>query len=99
MPKSGSADKESDSRARNGTITDYAVNMPPWPFDMPPLPPELLAVKTNNEIAQQEKTKPHITYLPPLILSGKKPETATTQAVAQAVPVAAAGSPGIGRKT
>jgi hypothetical protein len=75
-------------RARNGKITDYAVNMPPWPFEVPPLPAELLAVKTNNEVAKQEKAAtPHVTYLPPLILSGKKPDTAATQTVAQVASV------------
>ncbi|MGN6554188.1 MAG: hypothetical protein ACTHLW_10750 [Verrucomicrobiota bacterium] len=70
-------------RAKQGTITHYVVNTPPFPLDLPPLPEELLRPKPVEPIKIPEAPKP-VATLPPLILSGKKKEPIETQTVAQA---------------
>jgi hypothetical protein len=57
-------------RAQRGRITDYAVTVPPWPLQLPPLPTELLPRK-----AKEAKTaQPPSPSAPPLIISGKESE-------------------------
>jgi hypothetical protein len=79
-------------RARRGQITDYAVNTPPWPLEMPPLPAELLQVAKPAPPAPPPAPPPDI--VPSLYVSGKKPEPAiapaATNTVMAAVPEIAA---------
>jgi hypothetical protein len=78
-------------RAKAGVFTDFVVNTPPFPLEFPPLPEELLKPKTSpRPVASQkpetEKARP-VTTLPPLILSGRKPEPIEPQVPAPADPV------------
>jgi len=56
-------------RAKAGQITDYVVNTPPWPLQLPPLPAESKPAKA------QATAPPRIA--PPVIISGRKPSPAT----------------------
>lgn len=58
-------------RAKAGRITDYVVDMPPWPLKLPPLPTELEPHKAPPP--KTEKPQPRV--LPPLILSGRRTES------------------------
>lgn len=58
-------------RAKAGRVTDYVVDMPPWPLKLPPLPPEL----EPRKVAAPKPKKPARRVLPPLILSGRKAES------------------------
>src|SRR6266851_3965452 len=44
-------------RAKAGRLTDYSVNAPPWPLELPPLPREL-------QNTQSAKVEPHATVAP-----------------------------------
>jgi hypothetical protein len=66
-------------RAKQGKFTEYVINTPPWPLELPPLPEELIAKP------KPEPPKPRMAA--PLIVSGRKPQ------VTNAVPVAAAVEP------
>ncbi len=57
-------------RADHGQITNYAVTIPPYPLELPPLPPEL--TKRMVEPAPTQTAAQRM--LPPLIVHGKKPE-------------------------
>jgi hypothetical protein len=57
-------------RAAKGQITNYAVNVPPWPLELPPLPPEFQPRKP----AETQAAQPPPPIAAPLIISGKKPE-------------------------
>jgi hypothetical protein len=69
-------------RAKHGKYTDYSVNTPPWPMDLPPLPPELEVARDQapKPAKRPEQVKP--APVPPLIIRGKKPEPAQTQSPA-----------------
>ncbi len=58
--------------ARGGQITDYTVNSAPWPVEIPPLPPEVKVAPVVAKAPAPEK--PHAPPVPPLIISGKKPQ-------------------------
>jgi hypothetical protein len=62
-------------RAQHGQLTDYAVAMPPWSLDLPPLPPELskpAEIKIVQNAPPQPPPQPPVGL--PLIVSGKKSE-------------------------
>ena len=73
-------------RAEHGQITNYSMTIPPYPLELPPLPPEL--AKRMEQPAAPPVAAQRV--LPPLIVHGPKPsltpaETATTN-VASPVP-------------
>jgi hypothetical protein len=72
-------------RAKAGKITEYVVNTPPFPLELPPLPPELLVPPKAREIKPAPPVAKPVA-LPNLILSGRKPETSSTstQSLAEA---------------
>jgi hypothetical protein len=55
-------------RAQHGQLTHYTVTVPPWPLEMPPMPVAL----EPPQPAVTATSAP--TFLPPLIVSGKKHE-------------------------
>lgn len=63
-------------RARDQKISQYIINTPPFPLDLPALPEELLKPRVVKpavaEAPKPEPAKPRV--VPPLILSGKKKE-------------------------
>jgi hypothetical protein len=61
-------------RAQKGEVTDCTVNPAPWVVELPPLPPEPQIAKVGPKRAAVPAPKPSPPALPPLILSGKKPE-------------------------
>jgi len=63
-------------RGVKGNLTDCAVNPAPWAIELPALPPEPQVAKTKPSVPQ----KPAVTAptLPPLIISGKKTDSAAT---------------------
>jgi hypothetical protein len=61
--------------AQRGHLTDCAVNPAPWPAELPPLSKELLALRQPKP--PPEPAKARLRILPPLIVSGKKPEPAS----------------------
>ncbi len=63
-------------RACRGQMTHYSVNPAPWEVQLPPLPQELLVVRAPPKAAPAVvKPKPATPPpVPPLIISGKKPE-------------------------
>jgi hypothetical protein len=66
-------------RAKRGELTDFTVTPSPWPVDFPPLPAELIAPiaeKKGPTGPPSTSTPVQHTTVPPLILSGKKPESA-----------------------
>ena len=67
-------------RARRGEITDFSVNMPPWPLQLPPLPNELLPVTAKPAPKPEPQKAPAA-----LIVSGKKTEPAPVPAPAATV--------------
>lgn len=69
-------------RAKAGRITDYVVDMPPWPLKLPPLPTEL----ESRKVAPPKPEKPAPRVLPPLILSGRKTESAPDTRPAESSP-------------
>jgi hypothetical protein len=74
-------------RASDGTIRHHAVNTPPFPLEMPPLPEALVRARADAMKAAAEAAKaPPKSTVPPLIVSGKKPEPRATQTVADAAP-------------
>ena len=61
-------------RAKNGQLADYVVNTPPWPLETPRLTPEMKraeATQTGLPEAPRQTPSPAV---PPLIISGKKPQ-------------------------
>src|SRR5262249_26187544 len=65
-------------RAKDGIITNYSVNPAPWHVELPPLPVDPPPkVAETKPAAPLVKTPP---MAPPLILSGKMPESATQKA-------------------
>jgi hypothetical protein len=60
--------------ARNGQIANYVVNTPPWPLEMPRLPPETKSAEVVREKLVEAVRKPQTSSVPPLIISGKKPQ-------------------------
>ena len=84
-------------RGGRGKISDYVVNTPPFPFDIPPLPPEaIVKAEPANTAPKPPKVKPPMAA--PLIIHGKKPEpqaeenpsaeASTNAAVSPAAPAA-----------
>jgi len=65
-------------RAQKGQLTDCTVNPAPWVVELPPLPPEPQPAKviTKRQIAPAPKSS--APPLPPLIITGKKPEPQTS---------------------
>jgi hypothetical protein len=68
-------------RGRHGQITDYAVMLPIQGFELPPLPPELLATNV-----AKVKAAPAKAPVAPLIMSGSK---VLSEPVTNEVPVVA----------
>src|SRR6266566_4603618 len=62
-------------RAKDGRLTDYSVNAPPWPLELPPLPPELQNTQSAKVEPPKAPQKVQPPRAPPLILSGRKPDT------------------------
>jgi hypothetical protein len=60
--------------ARNGQIANYVVNTPPWPLEMPRLPPETKSAEVVREKLVEAVRKAQTSSVPPLIVSGKKPQ-------------------------
>jgi len=61
-------------RARHGQVADYIVNTPPWPLQVPRLIEESKSVEEpHGKPIEAVHTVPPTT-LPPLIVSGKKPQ-------------------------
>ena len=59
-------------RARDGRLTDFTVNTPPWPVQMPPLPQEVqIAESVQPRTPKVVRTTPPPTAQP-LIVSGQK---------------------------
>jgi hypothetical protein len=67
-------------RAYKGKLTDCSVNPAPWVVELPPLPPEVQTAKTAPKPAVAPPKPTPAPTLPPLIISGKKPQQ---QAAAQ----------------
>src|SRR6266567_1997972 len=65
-------------RAKDGRLTDYSVNTPPWPLELPPLPPELQNTQSAKVEPPKAPQKVQPLFAPPLILSGRKPATTQT---------------------
>jgi hypothetical protein len=65
-------------RAKQGRITDYAVNTPPWPLELPPLPQELLLARSKPETVKTQRVAA------PLIVTGQKSDVISTQIVVEA---------------
>jgi hypothetical protein len=63
-------------RAKGGQFTDFAVSTPPFPLELPPLPPEPPPKIKPAEIVAEPPPKP---VVPSLIISGRKPEIISTQ--------------------
>jgi len=63
-------------QARHGQFTGYTVAPAPWPVDLPPLPAELRIPKPGHAqpSAPVAKALPPASTVPPLIITGKKPE-------------------------
>ncbi len=59
--------------ARKGQIADYVVNTPPWPVEMPRLPPETNITEVVQAKLVEAVRKAQTSSVPPLIVSGKKP--------------------------
>jgi len=59
-------------RGRNGELTDYTLNRPPWPVQMPYLPVEPLIASPSKSPEAPRPVQPPTA--PPLIVSGKKPK-------------------------
>jgi hypothetical protein len=59
-------------RAGGGRITHFSMNTAPWPVEMPPLPPEILALVEAEKIATRTPPKVQTSTVPNLIISGKK---------------------------
>ncbi len=80
-------------RAQAGRYVDCAMNPAPWPPELPALPKELfVAIAKPRPPAAIETRKPAAAAVPPLIISGRKPESNpaiktadSTQAKAQAI--------------
>jgi hypothetical protein len=60
-------------RGQAGAITSYSVAAAPWRLEFPPLPEPTKVVKTSAPATNTSPPKPAST-LPPLIVSGKKPQ-------------------------
>ena len=62
-------------RGKRGQLADYVVNTPPWPLQLPLLASEVKKVETpqGNLAEAARKTPPPA--VPPLIISGKKPQS------------------------
>lgn len=82
-------------RAKAGKFTDFLVNTPPFPLELPELPEELQKLRIAAEKKPEQKPeqpKPAPVTLPPLIISGKKPEspvntnTTPAPAIAESTP-------------
>jgi hypothetical protein len=61
-------------RAKAGQLTEYALNTPPWPTQMPRLSRETQSAETIQEKPLEAPHKPAPRAVPPLIISGKKPQ-------------------------
>jgi hypothetical protein len=61
-------------RARHGQIVDYVVNTPPWPLHLPPLPEESKSVEGPHGKPLEALHNAPASTVPPLIVSGKKPQ-------------------------
>jgi len=59
-------------RAGGGRITHFAMNTAPWPVEMPPLPPEILALVDAEKNAARTPPRLQTSTVPNLIVSGKK---------------------------
>jgi hypothetical protein len=78
-----------------GQIRDFAVNTPPWPLKLPPLPPALqVAPAAAVTPAPKIQTEPP-PIVPSLIISGKK--TATEESKPPAAPVPATSGVVVGK--
>lgn len=77
--------------AEKGRYVDYRVSQAPWTVELPPLPQDLVAERTAaaHAIVQQRPViTPRPAVVPPLIISGRKPQTAEPSEAAQAKPAA-----------
>lgn len=80
-------------RAEAGVFKHFIVNTPPFPLEFPPLPEELLKPRVvESRTAAPEPPKPPPVTLPPLIISGRKPEPVVTSSQPTNTPVAASQS-------
>jgi hypothetical protein len=66
-------------RGVGGKITDFTVTPLPFPVDLPALPPES-ALSINEKTTPTNSQKTPAAVVPPLIISGKKPEALKTEA-------------------
>ncbi len=82
-------------RAANGGLTDFLVNTPPFPLELPELPENRLPKAAPAAVAKPVPTV--VTSappaVPPLIISGRKPDPVPTPAVEKPVEVAKAETP------
>ena len=78
-------------RVQNGAIAEYRVGQAPWKADLPALPQELQLARAKAKAAPAapaaQAAKPSPPMLPPLIVSGHKPQGTA------ALPVATAPAP------
>jgi len=67
-------------RAFKGKMTGCAVSPAPWPLELPALPelPKVAVIQTNPAPSPRKAAA-----VPPLIVSGRKPQPAPTNAIAQ----------------
>jgi len=84
-------------RAQRGTIVDYSVSQAPWKAELPALPKELLVKESprksaGTNAAAAAAPHPPAPMLPPLIVSGKKPEATPQPKPATTNPTASAAS-------
>ncbi|MCX6928010.1 MAG: hypothetical protein NT154_33090 [Verrucomicrobia bacterium] len=61
-------------RARHGQVADYVVNTPPWPMQVPRLPPETKIAEAKQTKPPESVAKPQPRIAPPLIITGRKPQ-------------------------
>src|ERR1035441_9640159 len=61
-------------RAKAGQLTEYALNTPPWPTQMPRLSQETQSAEAIPQKPLEAPHNPAPRAVPPLIISGKKPQ-------------------------
>ena len=71
-------------RAQGGRFVDCSLNPSPWPAELPALPKELLTPLVAAAPQVTQPRKPPVSTVPPLIISGKKPQPAA--AITNAMP-------------
>lgn len=82
-------------RGQNGSLAEYHVSQAPWPAEVPALPKELLAARAKPKPVAVPVAKAAPAVIPPLIVTGRKPQPNPPPALAPA-PAPAHGFAGAG---